>query len=49
MLGNKKIKHIVNGETVLSYEKPQIGGNGVVENYDPKVKQDGKLLRVSRL
>ncbi len=45
VLGDKKIKHIVNGETVLSYEKPQIGGDGVVENYDPKVKQDGKLLK----
>ena len=43
VLGNKTIKHIVNGDTVLVYEKPQIGG-GVVSDYDPKEKTDGKLL-----
>jgi hypothetical protein len=43
VLGSSTIKHIVNGDTVLTYEKPQIGG-GVVSGYDPKVKVDGKLL-----
>ena len=41
--GAETIKHIVNGETVLQYEKPQIGG-GSVNVFDPAVKQDGKLL-----
>lgn len=43
VLGDSVIKHIVNGDTVLTYYKPQIGG-GVVNNYDPKVKVDGQLL-----
>ena len=38
------VKHIVNGNTVLEYTKPQIGG-GVATGYDPKMKQDGKLLK----
>jgi hypothetical protein len=41
--GSESIKHFVNGELVLSYEKPQIGG-GNVSGHDPKVKEDGKLL-----
>lgn len=43
VLGDSLIKHIINGDTVLQYTKPQIGG-GVVNNYDPKIKIDGKLL-----
>jgi hypothetical protein len=43
VLGDSIIKHIVEGDTVLVYEKPQIGG-GAVSNYDPKEKVDGKLL-----
>lgn len=43
VLGDSLITHIVNGDTVLQYSKPQIGG-GVVTNYDPKIKQDGKIL-----
>ena len=43
VLGDSVIKHIVNGDTVLVYEKPQIGG-GAVNNYDPAVKKDGQLL-----
>jgi hypothetical protein len=43
VLGNERIKHILEGETVLSYERPQIGG-GVVNNYDPAVKKDGTPL-----
>jgi hypothetical protein len=41
--GSDHIRHIVNGETVLEYDKPQIGGGNVI-NHDPAVKQDGKLL-----
>ena len=43
VLGDSIIKHIVNKDTVLTYNKPQIGG-GSVSNFDPKVKQDGKAL-----
>lgn len=43
VLGDEEIKHIVNGDTVLVYQKPQIGG-GNVSDYDPAVKQDGKPL-----
>jgi Domain of Unknown Function (DUF1080) len=41
--GDSLVTHIINGDTVLQYSKPQIGGN-VVKNYDPKIKMDGKLL-----
>ena len=41
--GNESIKHIIDGQVVLSYEKPQIGG-GNVSGHDPKVKEDGKML-----
>jgi hypothetical protein len=41
--GDGKVVHRVNGETVLTYEKPQIGG-GAVSSFDPAVKQDGRLL-----
>jgi hypothetical protein len=41
--GDGAIVHKVNGETVLSYEKPQIGG-GNVSKHDPAVKKDGQLL-----
>ena len=43
VLGDSLVTHIINGDTVLKYTKPQIGG-GVVHNFDPKIKQDGKLL-----
>jgi Domain of Unknown Function (DUF1080) len=43
VLGDSVLRHIVNGETVLEYSKPQIGG-GVVNNFDPAVKQDGTPL-----
>ncbi|TYP97592.1 uncharacterized protein DUF1080 [Sphingobacterium allocomposti] len=43
VLGDSVIKHILDGEVVLEYSKPQIGG-GNVENYDPKQKPDGTLL-----
>jgi len=35
---------MVEGDTVLVYEKPQIG-DGNVSNYDPKEKVDGQLLK----
>lgn len=43
VLGDSIITHIINGDTVLQYLKPQIGG-GVANRYDPKIKIDGKLL-----
>jgi hypothetical protein len=44
VLGDSLVTHIINGDTVLQYSKPQIGG-GVVNRYDPTIKEDGKLLR----
>lgn len=41
--GSESITHRVNGETVLTYTKPQIGG-GQVTNHDPSAKKDGTLL-----
>lgn len=41
--GDKQIKHMIDGQTVLSYEKPQIGG-GNVSGHDPAIKKDGMLL-----
>jgi hypothetical protein len=38
--GDELIRHIVNGETVLEYSKPQIGG-GQVAPVDPAIKVDG--------
>lgn len=43
VLGDSLVTHIINGDTVLQYSKPQIGG-GVANGYDTKIKQDGKLL-----
>lgn len=42
--GDSLITHIVNGDTVLTYTAPRIGG-GVVNGYDPAVKVDGTPLR----
>lgn len=44
VLGDSLITHLINGDTVLQYAKPQIGG-GVVNNFNPAVKLDGKLLK----
>jgi hypothetical protein len=41
--GSEHIKHTVEGQTVLEYDLPQIGG-GSVSNFDPSVKKDGTLL-----
>jgi hypothetical protein len=43
VLGSKRVRHFVDGEQVLQYENPQIGG-GVANRFDPAVKVDGKLL-----
>jgi len=43
VLGGERIRHIVEGQTVLEYSKPQIGG-GNVNPVDPAVKVDGTLL-----
>jgi hypothetical protein len=43
VLGDSLINHIVEGDTVLTYAKPQIGGGNVI-HYDPAVKKDGQLL-----
>jgi hypothetical protein len=41
--GDGWIRHYVNGEKVIEYEKPQVGG-GTVSGHDPAAKPDGKLL-----
>lgn len=41
--GDSLIQHFVEGDLVMEYSKPQIGG-GAVNNFDPAVKQDGRLL-----
>jgi hypothetical protein len=43
VLGDSLIAHIIDGDTVLQYSKPQIGG-GVVSDYDSAVKVDGTPL-----
>ena len=43
VLGDALITHIVDGEKVLEYSLPQIGG-GVAANFDPAAKRDGELL-----
>src|SRR4029079_777878 len=41
--GSEHIRHMVEGKTMLEYDLPQIGGDGV-SNFDPAVKKDGTLL-----
>lgn len=43
VLGAGQITHYVDGEEVLEYALPQIGG-GAVDNFDPKVFRAGQLL-----
>jgi hypothetical protein len=43
VLGDSLITHIINGDTVLQYSHPQVGGP-VVARFDPVQKPDGKLL-----
>lgn len=44
VLGDSLVQHIIEGDTVLTYSKPQIGGD-VVNNYDPRIKIDGRALK----
>ncbi len=41
--GGEHLTHKVEGQTVLEYDKPTIGG-GEVNRFDPAVKVDGTLL-----
>ncbi|WP_114751023.1 3-keto-disaccharide hydrolase [Pleomorphovibrio marinus] len=43
VLGDSVAHHILEGDTVLSYQKPQYGG-GNVSNHDPSAKKDGELI-----
>ncbi len=43
VLGDSVIKHIVNGDTVMTYNKPQMGG-GAANNTMPGVLVEGKAL-----
>jgi len=43
VLGDSVIQHVLQGEVVLEYQKPQIGG-GNVADFDPTQKKDGQLL-----
>lgn len=42
--GDSLVYHLVNGDTVLTYSKPQIGG-GVANRFDPAIKVDGTPLK----
>jgi len=42
--GDSIVHHLVNGDTVLTYSKPQIGG-GVANRFDPSIKIDGTPLK----
>jgi len=44
VLGDSIVSHFINGEKVLEYTKPQIGG-GTANRYDPAIKIDGKPLK----
>lgn len=43
VLGDASFQHIIDGEVVLSYTKPQIGG-GVVNGFQESLKLDGQAL-----
>jgi hypothetical protein len=43
VLGSERVRHLIDGQTVLEYEKPMIGG-GVANGYDPAIKKDGTIL-----
>jgi hypothetical protein len=44
VLGDSLITHMINGDTVLQYSKPTMGG-GVVQGYDSALWQPGKALK----
>lgn len=41
--GDSKVQHIINGNVVLEYTKPQMGG-GVVDGFDPEIFKPGMPL-----
>ena len=43
VLGNESVRHLIDGEVVLEYQTPEIGG-GIVTGFDPAMKEDGKKL-----
>ncbi len=43
VLGDSLIAHIIDGDTVIAYSRPVIGG-GTVNGFDAAVKQDGRRL-----
>ena len=43
VLGDSLVSHLINGDTVLQYSQPTIGG-GVVQGYDSAIWQVGKAL-----
>lgn len=43
VLGDSLITHLINGDTVLQYSRPTMGG-GVVQGYDPAIWEEGKPL-----
>jgi hypothetical protein len=44
VLGSERVRHVIDGQAVLQYENPQIGG-GVVAGFDPAIKKDGTVLK----
>lgn len=43
VLGDSVIRHVLEGQTVIQYSKPTIGGD-MVDGHDPKVKKDGQAI-----
>ncbi len=43
VLGGERVRHYIDEQLVLEYERPTIGG-GVATRYDPAIKVDGRLL-----
>ena len=46
--GNERFTHIVNGDTVMTYTQPLVGG-GVVGGFDAEQKIDGTLLSAGHI
>jgi hypothetical protein len=42
--GDSLVTHLINGDTVLQYSNPTMGG-GVVQGYDPKIWKEGAPLK----
>lgn len=43
VLGSERVRHMIDGRTVLEYGNLQVGG-GAVNHFDPEVKKDGAPL-----